>query len=45
MIELKVNFNRDTEFLVYDKTLALDMLFHLNSIQKNNNANNIDRVR
>jgi hypothetical protein len=45
LIELKVNFNRDTEFLVYDKTLALDMLFHFNSIQSNNNVNKIEKVR
>ena len=37
-IQLKVNFNRDIEFLVYDKTMALDMLFHYNSIQNDGNA-------
>lgn len=31
-IQLKANFNRDIEFLVYDKTMALDMLYHYNSI-------------
>jgi hypothetical protein len=37
-IQLKINFDRDIEFLVYDKTNALDMLFHLNSIQNDNDS-------
>ena len=37
-IQLKINFDRDIEFLVYDKTMALDMLFHLNSIQNDNDS-------
>jgi hypothetical protein len=29
-VQLKVNFERDTEYLVYDKKRALEMLYQLN---------------
>ena len=43
-IQLKINFERNIEHLVYDKTMALDMLYHLNSIQNDNDYNQIQRV-
>ena len=43
-IQFKINFNRDIEYLVYDKTMALDMLFHSNSIQNDNGSNKIQKV-
>ena len=43
-VQLKINFERNIEHLVYDKTMALDMLYHLNSIQNDNDYNQIQRV-
>ena len=37
-IQLKINFDKNIEFLVYDKTMALDMLFNLVSIQNDNDS-------
>ena len=37
-IQLKINFDKNIEFLVYDKTMALDMLFHLVAIQNDNDS-------
>ena len=37
-IQLKINFDKNIEFLVYDKTMALDMLFNLVSIKNDNNS-------
>lgn len=44
LIQFKINFNRDIEYLVYDKTMALDMLFHLNSIKNDNGSSQIQNV-
>jgi hypothetical protein len=33
LIDLGLNFNRETKYEVSDKRMVLEMLFHINSIQ------------
>ena len=39
LIDLGLNFNRETKYEVSDNRMVLEMLFHLNSIQNENGCN------
>ena len=45
LIDLGLNFNRETKYEVSDKRMVLEMLFHLNSIQNEDGCNQIQKVK